>query len=72
MFPELWFSEAPVTVAKQFTSFLTRNTPKKPKINASLKSINFSSGKNKVAKQSVFNKDIKNRFLAPPPVTKIC
>tara|TARA_B100000886_G_scaffold213847_1_gene148242 strand:+ start:1938 stop:2048 length:111 start_codon:yes stop_codon:yes gene_type:complete len=36
MLPEQWSLELPVTEAKQFTSFLSLKTPKKPKIIDSL------------------------------------
>ena len=59
-----------MTEAKQLISFLNLKTPKNPKISASLKSINSFDGIKKRAEELFLISLIKNKFLAPPPVTR--
>ena len=69
--PEEWSFTAPVTDFKQLTSFLILNTPKKPKIKASLKSIRSSEGFMMGLGNFFLIKEKRKSFLTPPPVNRI-
>ena len=71
--PVLLSFEAPVTLARQFISFLNLNTPRKAKIIASLKEIITSSGRVILILSSTSEVNLSMRYelKAPPPVIKI-
>ena len=69
--PEEWSFIAPVTDFKQLNSFLTLNTPKKPKIKASLKSIRLSEGLSMILGNFFLIKEKRKSFFTPPPVKRI-